>query len=119
MARRLLDVLPPDDAIAVDEEIRAVGVVTVFEQDLVAPRDLASKIAEKVDAKVVLRLVLFQRIGGIDADGKHRDAARQKLIVVVAHLAQLGRADAREGERKKGEQNRFAPKRRKRQLFPR
>jgi len=119
VTRRLLDMLPPDDAIAVDEEIRAVRVEAIFEEHIVAPRDVASEIAEEVHREVVLRLVLLQRVRGIDADRQDDDTARQKLIVIVPHLAQLGRTGAREGEGEKGEQNRFAPQRRKRQLFTR
>jgi len=40
------------------------------------------------------------------------------VLVVVAHLAQLGGAGARKCQRKEGNENRFAPERGKRHLFP-
>ena len=64
------------------------------------------------DLKAVLVAVLLERRRRVDADREDRDAAPRELVVIVAHLAKLGRARAREGEREKREENRPAAERR-------
>ena len=112
-ARILLDVGPANDAVPIHQEIRPVGVVPVVDQYAVGARDFALEIAQQVYLHAVLCFVFPQRIGVIDADRKHDHAAVDERVVVVAHVAQLGRAGAREGEREKRDQNGFASKRRK------
>ena len=119
VARVVLDVRPADHPVGSDQEVRALGVEAVLEHHAVQTRDVPPEVAQQVDLHVVLCLVLLERVRMVDADREHRHAAPGELVVVVAHLAQLGRAGARERQRKEGEQHGFAAKRRKRELFAR
>src|SRR5690606_24146012 len=57
-ARVLLDVRPPDDAVAIDQEVCAVREERVLEEHAVGARRLALEVAQQIDLHSILRLEL-------------------------------------------------------------
>src|SRR5262249_43498979 len=96
-----------------------VGVEPVLQQDPVQPRYLALEIAQEVDLEAVLRFVLLERVGVVDADPEHRHVTGGKLVVVVPHLAELGGACAGERQGKEGKDDGAPAERREGDFLPR
>src|ERR1041385_4664029 len=95
---------PTDDPVAIYEEVGTVREEAVLVEDAVEVGHLALEVAEEVDLHGVLLLVLLQRVGRIDADREDDEAAGEKVVPVVTHLAQLGSTGRREPQRKEPDQ---------------
>src|SRR5262245_28935631 len=97
--------LPANGSARVQKEVRTVRVVAVLEEHSIETGDVAAEVAQHVDLKSVLVPVFLERRRGIDADRKYGDSTERELVMVIAHLAELGRARAREGEREEGDEH--------------
>src|SRR2546426_821299 len=77
-----LDVAPAQDALLVDQEIRALGEEPILEQDPVHAAHLALEVAQQILPHRVLRLVLLERRHRIHADREHDRAGALERVMV-------------------------------------
>src|SRR5438105_4618633 len=110
---------PADDALGIEQEIRAVREEAFFVQHAIAYRHLALEVAQQIDLHVVLLLVFLERVDRVDADWQSDHAALFELRPIVTHLAELGGAGGGKCERKECDQNRLPAELRQRDTFAR
>src|SRR5437016_11036296 len=105
-----LDVAPAQDALLVDQEIRAFREEAVLEQHPVGTAHFAFEVTQQILPHRVLRLVLLERRHRVHTDREHDRAGALECVVVFTEGAVLGGARAGERERKEREQHVLPPR---------